>query len=267
LGKRVFLAVGINKYNISGNDLQGCVNDALNIATVLRGRGYEGITLLDAEAYRESIVGCLNSAISHLKYGDTLFYWHSSHGSYVPDRDGDEADGKDEVLCCYDIGDRGYILDDELYAMFQRRTWGSKIIVGTDTCFSGGISRFADLQNVDVLTRQKFLNPGEFLEGTELEQARRVEGYRKADKPRPSVITITGCAEDEVSYDAHIDGSYQGAMTNAAIQTFQASEHGNQVKGLRVIDLYRGIRHILPSDKYPQEPQLYAKAYQRYTYI
>lgn len=40
----------------------------------------------------------------------TLFVQYSGHGTYTPDRNGDEADGQDEAMYVYD----GMILDDEL---------------------------------------------------------------------------------------------------------------------------------------------------------
>ena len=41
------LCIGINDYPGTGSDLNGCVNDALDWAAELRGRGFETITLLN----------------------------------------------------------------------------------------------------------------------------------------------------------------------------------------------------------------------------
>jgi len=43
------LCVGINKYG-SGSDLAGCVNDANDVQAALEQRGFDVISLLDADA-------------------------------------------------------------------------------------------------------------------------------------------------------------------------------------------------------------------------
>ena len=93
------LCVGINDYPGTNSDLSGCVNDANDWAAALKTRKYDTVVLLDKKATRKGIVTALNELIQGAQAGDSLVFTFSGHGSWLPDDNGDEPDGRDEMLC------------------------------------------------------------------------------------------------------------------------------------------------------------------------
>ena len=61
-------------------------------------------------------------------------------------------------------------------------------------------------------------------------------------------ILISGCTDSEYSYDAEINGRWNGAMTAHAISVMR--------DGQTYAEFYEKLREHLPSDDYPQTPQL-----------
>ena len=138
------LLIGVGDY-IYGDrmDLKGPDNDVQMMRELLLtkfGFAPEGIrTLIDAEATKANIVRALKQIGSKAKADDTVFIYYSGHGSQVPDRNGDESDGRDEVLCPADVrpGSPGAeITDDELNRLFGR-IQATDITVVFDACHAG----------------------------------------------------------------------------------------------------------------------------------
>jgi len=103
-GTKRALVVGINKYQMSGNDLSGCVNDAEDVYELLVNEyGFErdNVRLLtDERATKENIKSRLTWLVAETKKDDTAVYYHSGHGTQVRDRNSDELDDcLDECLC------------------------------------------------------------------------------------------------------------------------------------------------------------------------
>src|SRR5687768_13582964 len=110
------LFVGINDYPFARDDLKGCVNDAMGWSQLLTDHfdfprsSIKVIT--DAAATKKAVVSALKRLLARARSGDVVVFGNSSHGSQVPDADGDEK-MLDEVLCPYDCQDN-VLRDDEL---------------------------------------------------------------------------------------------------------------------------------------------------------
>ena len=76
-------------------------------------------------------------AAKALRKGDFFFLTYSGHGGQVPDVTGEEADKQDETWCLYD----GQLIDDELYFELSRFAAGVRILVFSDSCHSGTVTR------------------------------------------------------------------------------------------------------------------------------
>lgn len=252
--KRYALCVGINNYPGSGSDLSGCVNDAHDWHVTLLQQGYDVRMLLDGEANKKNIVEAIWERLSRLKAGDRFVFTFSGHGTWIPDSDGDEIDGRDEALCCYDYASGGLLVDDEMFDIFKNRAFGSRVTLLSDSCHSGTVTRFA--MDPAIHKTVRFLPPTLFTDLTEKEAA-RAELYLSGGKPRSDAVLISGCADHEFSYDANINGRPNGAFTYYALQALATA------KSPRVKDVYAQIQKLLPSQEYPQTPQLTAKLYQR----
>jgi hypothetical protein len=248
---RYALCVGINDYAGTQNDLHGCVNDAEDWAAFLEGRGYKSTLLLDQQVTRDAFLGELERLVVSLGYRDRLVLTYSGHGSWLPDDNGDEVDGRDEVIVMSDLN---FIRDDALRGIFAKRAYGTRLTFLSDSCFSGTITRFADFEHKDASTR--FISPELLNHDYDFEDLRSfVHTPRTGLIGEHASILISGCDENEYSYDASYDGRPNGAFTRVAIDTF--------VEGNTYKQWHDAIRRVLPSDEYPQSPQLVATAYQR----
>lgn len=115
--KRAVL-VGIT-YPGSGQDLPGCANDMRHQYELLTQHfGFQPENILRLTDAQDSgcdlptyanITKALENLVRLSKDGDVIYFAYSGHGSHVPDFNGDEEDGQDEVLCpC----DHTFIVDD-----------------------------------------------------------------------------------------------------------------------------------------------------------
>jgi len=139
------LLIGVSDY-IHGErmDLKGPTNDVLKMTELLLTKfGYqpESIhTLMDGEATKANITDEMKGWLARSsRPGDTVLIYYSGHGSQIPDRDGDESDGRDEVLCPADVrrGAPGNeITDDELNRMISQIE-ATDITVILDACHAG----------------------------------------------------------------------------------------------------------------------------------
>lgn len=254
--KRFALCVGINRYPLPASSLSGCINDAHDWHAVLLEKGYQVRTLLDGAATKANIVESLQEGLTRVGTGDRFVFSFSGHGTWVPDRDGDEADQRDEALCCYDYARGGLLTDDEMYRIFKNRPFGSRVTVLSDSCHSGTVSRLmADPGSARAV---RFMPPSVFSDMSPGEAARR-EKTLEVSKPRSEALLLSGCADHEFSYDAIFHGRPNGAMSYFLIK---ALEDG---LSSRVSAVYARLRKILPSSEYPQTPQLTATSYQKRT--
>lgn len=242
------LSVGINDYPGSSNDLQGCVNDANGWSRLLASEGYRTTTLLNDQATRAYVAAELARLVSMARFGDRLVFTYSGHGSWVPDKDGDEADARDECLVLHDWQQAGYLTDDDLYRIFQVRRAGVRVSIFSDSCHSGTVARFVN----DFNKAPRFFSPA--LLGVDPKAYR---GPKTRDVgSRPGTVLFGGCDDLEYSYDAFIDGKPQGAFSATALATYS--------HGLTYRAWHQLIRGHLPSDQYPQSPTLHATGWQRY---
>lgn len=255
--KRYALCVGINDYPGTGSDLSGCVNDALDWKRELERRGYEVTTLLDQQARKGAVVGYLQAFVDRLRYRDRFVFTFSGHGTWVPDLDGDEKDGRDEALCCYEVWDGGILTDDELHTIWQGMRFGVHSVTISDSCHSGTVAR-GFLNAGSVIGVPKFISPA-LLPSVPMDERTAIELETKVTKAksRPGSILLSGCDDPEYSYDAWFDGRPNGAFTKAALRALNRNP-------LNYKKWHNLIREELPSAAYPQTPQLGATKYQQY---
>ena len=149
------LIIGINTYANLGEDSQltASVNDARlmeRLAEEQWGFKPEQVLLLideqaTADAIRKSLASWL---VDGTRAGDRAFFYYSGHGYFVPDTDGDEADGKDETLVASDVrktpnGFINMVTDDEVGEELDKLK-GRSVMVIADSCHSGTITRALD---------------------------------------------------------------------------------------------------------------------------
>ena len=219
------LCVGINFYkNYPASTLHGCVNDANDMASILKtylGFKDSDITILtDAQATKQNIMSNLQSMVASAKAGKLSYivFSMSSHGTQVPDLNGDESDNVDEAFCPHDLAQAGnqwdrnhVIVDDELHDLFVTLPSNVLLEVYLDTCHSGTGLKALDLM---VDREPKFIPPPSYEALLEVER-RKPRGLvrRNLEKGIVHHILWAGCRADQTSADANIAGTYHGAFT------------------------------------------------------
>lgn len=259
--KKLALCVGLN-YPGTNAQLSGCVNDMTDWTAVLMERGYTVRPL--AEPTKAELVLALEDLIAQARYRDRVVFTFSGHGTWIPDLDGDEADGRDEALCCRDFAAGGVLTDDELHTIFGAARFGVRRLIVSDSCHSGSVSRFSGYIGKPTpggdlgVAIPRFLPPINVLAPEDVERAERVENTTARSVPRKGTVLISGCGDLEYSYDASFGGRPNGALTRVAIDALSPAGVSPSVA-----EWYRQIRKRLPSGQYPQTPQLTAARHQR----
>ncbi len=276
MAKRALL-IGINKYRVPGADLRGCLNDVTDMRAALIdccGFAEGDITVLtDYDATKANMQRGMESLIANSKPGDVLLLHYSGHGSNVPDKSGDEADHRDEILCPTDLDWKDPLLDDWMGELFDTVPADVSLTFVSDSCHSGSVNRvLIPPDSTDAIPRYLpcpldllATESGRELRGT-LRQPRltRAHGASSSDLgdvleavPRTDItdtgipeVLISGCRDDQTSADAYIDGAFHGALTYALVEAIRA------VNGMLTYrELHQRAIAIL-KDTYSQVPQL-----------
>src|SRR6187431_793212 len=140
--KALSLHVGLNTVSAaaySGWDgpLSACEFDAHDMAAIAKVQGMKPTVLITKKATRKSVIDAMRAAAKTLRKGDLFFLTYSGHGGQIPDKSGEEPDRKDETWCLYD----GQMIDDELYALLAGFVEGVRVLVLSDSCHSGTVTR------------------------------------------------------------------------------------------------------------------------------
>jgi hypothetical protein len=250
---RQAVCVGINDYPGQDADLGGCVNDAKDWSAAVRQAAPHAKVqvLLDGQATRMGILNALSALITGLGAGDLGVFTYSGHGTWVPDTNGDESDGRDEALCPVDLTPQSLIIDDELNMMFSQLAAGARLLFVSDSCHSGTVARFAGLPRQKRPVR--FLPPAMIQHEPSLQ--RLVEAPERS-KPRrrrafPGVVHLAACRDNEYAYDAEFGGRPNGAFTYAALQALKST-----TPPTTYAHWIAEIRKQLPTWQHPQTPSL-----------
>jgi metacaspase-1 len=241
------LHIGINNYPGTANDLRGCVNDANNWEKLLREQyGFKTSKLLDKYAINRRVVKKIKEIVNLAETGSHIVITFSGHGTNVRDLNGDEEDRRDEALCLFDK----LLIDDDLRALLSEVKEGIKLTFISDSCHSGTVTRsFLNSIYEEDAPKPRYLPPQDDNEAFELASKNISKKIFQANEEMDEVL-LTGCKSSEYSYDAKIDGSFQGAMSAHAIKIIESDPN------ITYAELYQRLRKDLPCRRYPQTPQL-----------
>ncbi len=131
-------AVDPNHYNGWSGELDGCENDALVYEALSKEAGFTTITtLLTKDATYQSVLKTLTDYSRSMNKGDLFFLTYAGHGGTIPDINKDEEDGYDETWCLHDR----QLVDDEIFHALKDFKEGVRILMFSDSCHSGTVSR------------------------------------------------------------------------------------------------------------------------------
>lgn len=230
--------------------LAACEFDAKDMAAIAAAKGMNSTVLLTKKATRANALAAMRAAAGALKSGDFFFLSYSGHGGQVPDVTGEEVDKKDETWCLFD----GQLIDDELYAELARFAAGVRVLVLSDSCHSGTVTREVP-QMTDFPANQRpklmpeaiamrtYREHQSFYDKLQRDVAKaagsdglvdpdtalaqvavsgRLSAIVKRFKAR--VILISGCQDNQSSYD----GDHNGAFTARLLSVWnRGSFNGN----------------------------------------
>jgi hypothetical protein len=220
--------------------LAACEFDAHDMADIATAKGMKPTVLLTKKATRAAVLAAMRGAAKTLGAGDLFFMSYSGHGGQVPDTNGDEPDGKDETWCLFD----GQLIDDELYLELSRFGAGVRVLVLSDSCHSGSVTRELpppppppgqrSKAMPDAVARRVYAAHADFYDGLQAE-AKRAAGTPATDPDaalaqvgaaatatalvgafKPAVLLISGCQDNQTS----MDGLHNGAFTERLLKVW-----------------------------------------------
>ena len=261
MAKGISLHIGLNKvdpnhYQGWSGPLNACEADAEDMQFIAKDQNYKSKILLTSKATRNAVESGIQSASGQLNRGDIFFLSYSGHGGQIPDKDGDERDLQDETWCLFD----GQLIDDELHLLFSEFKPGVRILVLSDSCHSGSVTKSAyDGLVASGLARGKVSR----VEGDETPVFRTspdevslrtfranrkfyMDIMSKWPKKKPSIKAsvqlISGCQDNQLS----LDGTFNGLFTGTLLRVWADGVFkGNYTQ------FHKAILRLMPSTQSP----------------
>ena len=267
----VSVHVGLNEVNpadYSGwsGPLGACEFDATDMTSLAKSQGMATTTLLTKNATRAATLAAIRKASKQLKAGDLFFLSYAGHGGQVDDASGDEKDKLDETWCLYD----GQLIDDELYLELGKFAKGVRILVVSDSCHSGTVTRARLPENPSgprprmmppQIARKVYADHKEFYDRLQKDVAKAARSSGSVDpdaalaqvavskrltklasKFQAAAILISGCQDNQTSSD----GEKNGAFTEQVLKLWNNGGYrGNYVK------FHAAVRAALPPTQTP----------------
>ena len=218
--KGISIHVGLNHvdpnhYEGWDGELGACEADARDMRTLAKKQGFGGnVLLLSKQATVEAVTQAIADAAKQLVKGDILFLTYSGHGGQVKDTNGDEKD-KDRMDETWVLFNRQFV-DDEAYDLWRKFQAGVRILVLSDSCHSGTVTRavpdfIADGPRPRAMPR----SVGEKVEKAHSALYRSIQaahpGAEKA-RVRASILLISGCMDNQFSMDGEKNGAFPGTL-------------------------------------------------------
>lgn len=253
MAKGYSLHIGLNyvdpsHYNNWNGRLKCCINDANAMLQIAQQEGYiHSTTLFNEEATRENVINTLSQYSRELNEDDILMLTYSGHGSSLPDLNEDEKDNKDETWCLYN----GMLVDDELFEMYSTFKKNVRILVISDSCHSGTVTR-----GNDGIEKDENIRNG--LRAKRMEKGMSETVYRKKEtfyntilqnekidlkKLQANILLLGACQDDQKAYEG------TGRYGNFTEQLLRIWDNGGFNKNY--ITFHKMIKEKMSKDQVP----------------
>lgn len=266
----IALTIGLNAvdpqhYAGWNGKLRACEADANDMANIAKSKKFQVKTLLTKEATRANVIEQISKAAQSLKSGDIFMLSYSGHGGQLPDLNRDEADCADETWCLYD----GQLVDDEINSLFAKFSAGTRILLFSDSCHSGTVSkgvyyyskpRPKDASGEEISYR---LMPADYIipvyrQNKEFYDKILREPAVKDEDIKASALLISGCQDCQYSQDGLINGLF----TSQLLDVWKDGKFRGDYKRF-----YKMICNQMPPDQtpnyYPTGTKNYKFEYQK----
>lgn len=238
--KGISLHIGLDRVDKNHygelRDLKAAVKDAETMLDLAKNTfKYEQQHILrNEEATSSRVLSALAEYALALEPGDILLLSYSGHGGQIDDQAfyTPEDKGPDETWCLYDR----QLLDDELFEAFLQFKEGVRILILSDSCHSGTMSRAIKgdeppkdavealiVAALQQLERTDALRPKEMRDNKPygnhfekvyrpiMERLKKSAGHRKR-RVNASVKLLAACQDNQVAYDGLENGRFTGAL-------------------------------------------------------
>jgi metacaspase-1 len=236
------LLIGINYVSDPQARLFGCINDAVALKNMLIDAydySSENILVLRDDVQQTNVLptrsNILNNIAQLMNQSSSLseiWIHFSGHGSQIRDTNGDERDGKDEIIIPSDFRTAGIIVDDQLRALLN----GAKcrVMLTMDCCNAG--------TNWDLPYSFPIINNQIF---------RRVENRNLMSNQ--NIFKLTGSRDDQYAgdyfcYEARVP---MGVFTMALLECLRKRKHN-----VSLLQLYLDINKHLEKNNFTQRSLL-----------
>jgi hypothetical protein len=263
----VSLHIGVNRLNPKHyggweGPLEFCEADAAAIHEIAKSVGFEATLMLTADATLSGVAETLQHAASELEAGDIFWLSYAGHGGQLPDQRAgafrDEDDRADETWCLFD----GQLSDDEQSVLYAGFKPGVRVLVFSDSCHSGTVTRGQVDQSAAALSdseraaqygsakaRFRFMPRPIAVDVYRGNTGFYEERRRALPKERPEVVAsvqlFSGCQDDQLSGEDFGHGFF----TQAVLDSWDAGGFtGNYGK------FHETILKLMPEK---QQPNLY----------
>lgn len=234
--KGISLHIGLNRvdpihYAGWKGELVACENDARDMEAIARSQGFTAHSLLTKAATSTALLGTIEKAAKELVEDDFFLLTFSGHSGQINDVSNNEPDGLDETWVLYDR----QLVDDELYAAWSLFRPSVRVLVLSDTCCSGMMTKATFLEPASYMPRlearvrastgenlrSKFLPPDVQSKvykerATLYDDIRRKAPRREKVNLECSVILISACQDNQVA----MDGTKNGLFSDALLKTW-----------------------------------------------
>lgn len=232
--------------------LDGCINDANAMKRIAESQGFTTATLIDNQATCANVTNKICDITRQLSNGDYFLLTYSGHGGQVVDNTGEEADGLNETWVLWDrqfIDNEIYNLLSQVQAGV--RVFVSSDSCHSGTVIRAFLRTISQRRGVDKLNYStefsKFINSGARslpqsklrkmdnpFDGTLKKRAmpesvaikdyenkkdiydaaRNMAGSKEKSRAaiNCSVIYISGCQDNQSSYDGTVNGAFTTAL-------------------------------------------------------
>ncbi|MFP2932281.1 caspase family protein [Pyxidicoccus sp. 3LG] len=211
--------------------LVACEADAEDMEVIAREKNFSTVRkVLTRDATRARIKKEMDEAARVLAPGDLFLLSYSGHGGQLPDKNNDETDAQDETWVLYD----GELIDDEIYVALSKLKPGVRVLMFSDSCHSGTVSKMAyaglrstgSLEMLADTVQDSVPEERRFKDmpvGIALRTYRNNKSMYDAimaelpkDDPKASlkatVLLISGCQDNQLSSDGAFNGLFTANM-------------------------------------------------------
>jgi metacaspase-1 len=251
------LTIGLNSvdpghYAGWSGELNACEADAEDMANIATSKGFTVNTLLTKDATRQRVRDEISATADRLEAEDFFLLSYSGHGGQLPDLNDEEVDAQDDTWCLYD----GELVDDEVYTLLARFAEGVRVLVFSDSCHSGTMTKLAYYEGTvrgrseihsaseggyrhmpPEVSLPTYRNNREFYD--EIIKNLQPESREQA---RAAILLYSGCQENQLS----ADGDFNGLFTAQLLRVWREGTFGGDYP-----KFYKEIRKRMPPDQTP----------------